>query len=651
MKDMKIIEKAERFDLSTATSGTTYYITDMNVSVCKFGYFGNSASIEVTDLTNATKAGKTCKIYTVCGNYMSVFDLANAAFGSTAIRDIVELFKLYNDSCANWNNADYEFSVREVKGVNVFSPFAAVKPIKTPAKWTIAHVWKAILAGQIIEACRDYRYTDDYAYDAATDFGAMTYDNDGCLNLAAEIMEDGYSGWYVSCDGKPDNNGNYIVNVGLHSFEGWTLVFCPSAREGIAPDLRKIFGTDRPAEYCRTCYDYSNNTDPDPDNDPEPTKPDGDYAEFDGTFDRSAIISVTFGSLPGVQDSAVEAPAPAAAPVAAPAPTETDSTNIRSFSRGHENDTDIAYSAVDNADTPPEAVTADGSESSETAEPVQSTAPAINEELARRALESYSFSDYKEGSATANYNAKVAEVRSLAESVKNKVPAEFHGDIDRLVSRYAAKLAEWTNKNNRIQASCPSWAICGPANYPMKKHEKQMNALDNSFKELDKIEYIKDKIRCYADRPIMAGDESAIDRLTEKVEKLRKEHEEMKQANADARKEGKTAPYGTYFVSLALRNLKTAESRLEELKKAKETPTAAADDLKNDFCEVVRNTDIMRLQLLFDGKPDDETRDILKSNGFRWAPSQQAWQRQLTQNAERAARRVVAKLNEMSVKA
>lgn len=651
MKDMKIIEKAERFNLSTATSGTTYYIADMNVSVCKFGYCGRSTSIEVTDLTNATKAGKTCKIYKVYGDYMTAYDLANAAFGSTDIRDIVELFKFYNDSCANWNNADYDIAVREVKGVNVFSPFAAVKPIKTPAKWTIAHVWKAILAGQIIKACRDYRYTDDYAYDNATNFGAMTYDNDGCLNLAAEIMEDGYSGWYVSCDGKPDDNGNYVVNVGLHSFEGWTLVFCPSAREGIAPDLRKIFGTDRPAEYCRTCYDYSNNTDPDPDNDPEPTKPDGDFTEFDGTFDRSAIISVTFGSLPGVQDSAVEAPAPAAAPVAAPAPTETDSTNIRSFSRGHENDTDIAYSAVDNADTPPEAVTADGSESSGTAEPVQSAAPAINEELARRALESYSFSDYKEGSATAEYNAKVAAVRELAESVKKLAHEEFHGEIDSLVGKYAAKLADWTNQNNKIQASCPSWAICGPANYPVRKHEKQMVRLKSSFDELKSIERIKDKIKNYANRSIMIGDKSALERLEAKVAELRKEHEEMKQANADARKQSKNCVYASYTLSNHLATLRTAESRLEELKKAKETPTAAADDLKNEFCEVVRNTDIMRLQLLFDGKPDDETRDILKSNGFRWAPSQQAWQRQLTQNAERAARRVVAKLNEMSVKA
>lgn len=39
--------------------------------------------------------------------------------------------------------------------------------------------------------------------------------------------------------------------------------------------------------------------------------------------------------------------------------------------------------------------------------------------------------------------------------------------------------------------------------------------------------------------------------------------------------------------------------------------------------------------------PDADTRDALKSNGFRWSPRNKAWQRQLTQNAEYAARRVL----------
>ena len=47
-----------------------------------------------------------------------------------------------------------------------------------------------------------------------------------------------------------------------------------------------------------------------------------------------------------------------------------------------------------------------------------------------------------------------------------------------------------------------------------------------------------------------------------------------------------------------------------------------------------------RLQVFFDGKPDADTRAELKSSGFRWAPSVGAWQRQLTDNAIRAADRL-----------
>ena len=47
-----------------------------------------------------------------------------------------------------------------------------------------------------------------------------------------------------------------------------------------------------------------------------------------------------------------------------------------------------------------------------------------------------------------------------------------------------------------------------------------------------------------------------------------------------------------------------------------------------------------RLQLFFDEKPTEEQRQELKHNGFKWAPSQGAWQRQLNRNAIFAAGRM-----------
>lgn len=74
------------------------------------------------------------------------------------------------------------------------------------------------------------------------------------------------------------------------------------------------------------------------------------------------------------------------------------------------------------------------------------------------------------------------------------------------------------------------------------------------------------------------------------------------------------------------------------------TATAAqrtADGAKFPGGEIVRNIEADRLQILFDEKPDEETRAALKQNGFRWSPRYSAWQRQLTPNAEAAARRAL----------
>jgi hypothetical protein len=48
---------------------------------------------------------------------------------------------------------------------------------------------------------------------------------------------------------------------------------------------------------------------------------------------------------------------------------------------------------------------------------------------------------------------------------------------------------------------------------------------------------------------------------------------------------------------------------------------------------IVTNEDINRVQIIFDDKPDEDTRRVLKSYGFRWAPSESAWQTQRTPQA------------------
>lgn len=84
--------------------------------------------------------------------------------------------------------------------------------------------------------------------------------------------------------------------------------------------------------------------------------------------------------------------------------------------------------------------------------------------------------------------------------------------------------------------------------------------------------------------------------------------------------------------------------RVIDIHQRKDIAAKGNEDYSDLGFKVERNADINRLQLKFDGKPDDSTRNILKSYGFRWSPREGAWQRQLTGNAEYSLKQVAEKL-------
>ncbi|KJZ17910.1 DUF3560 domain-containing protein [Loktanella sp. S4079] len=102
------------------------------------------------------------------------------------------------------------------------------------------------------------------------------------------------------------------------------------------------------------------------------------------------------------------------------------------------------------------------------------------------------------------------------------------------------------------------------------------------------------------------------------------------------------------FPSYSLQNnnakIKRLKDRIAELEKAAEQETKR--HVFAGICDVVENVEINRLQSIFEGKPDASTRQILKDHAFRWAPSQNAWQRQLTNAARHSANMVIRALRE-----
>lgn len=288
----------------------------------------------------------------------------------------------------------------------------------------------------------------------------------------------------------------------------------------------------------------------------------------------------------------------------------------------------------------------------------------INEEAARRANDMNSFRDYKAGSATAEYRRMVDAATELAERQKQRVDPMYHEKIDRLLEIYCRKLAENMNASYSIEARCPSILISGGGNFPVRKKEKQNAARDRNLEEWNYIQGLLDKIRSVGTGGISSDDPQAVEKLEAKLAALEKHQELMKAANAairmkdPAKGDAKLAELGytpediaklrapdfcgrigypAYELQNNNANIRRIRGRIEELKKRSEnTP----EGWEFDGGQVVVNTTENRLQIIFDGKPDADIRTELKGEGFRWAPSQGAWQRQLTDNAMRAARRL-----------
>lgn len=57
--------------------------------------------------------------------------------------------------------------------------------------------------------------------------------------------------------------------------------------------------------------------------------------------------------------------------------------------------------------------------------------------------------------------------------------------------------------------------------------------------------------------------------------------------------------------------------------------------------QIVKNYDLDRVQILFDGKPDTDTIKALKGSAWNWSPRNSAWQRKLTPAAFNSARMIV----------
>ena len=255
--------------------------------------------------------------------------------------------------------------------------------------------------------------------------------------------------------------------------------------------------------------------------------------------------------------------------------------------------------------------------------------------------------------------AKVAKV--LTEDV-NRVEA-----FNKFLDEYSRLYAEYLTAMSR----CTSTMITGGSNYNVKRHEKN-NASERAANERLNEYVTKWLTPKNTSTAISSDDNDAVLKIETKIKELKDYQETMKLINKayrafkkdaskldsfDLSEETKTmvrnwtpayafekAPCQGYEMSNNNANIKRYEQRLEQLRQRDTMQEANDETFQTVEGEVKKINEDNRVKLFFSGKPSASTRSILKSNGFKFAPSTKAWQRQLTTNGIRAAKEVIQQL-------
>ena len=204
--------------------------------------------------------------------------------------------------------------------------------------------------------------------------------------------------------------------------------------------------------------------------------------------------------------------------------------------------------------------------------------------------------------------------------------------------------------------------------------ERVSRSYEKSFALQKKAEHYADKAASVGKGGISSDDPDAIEKLKAKLLKLQAAQDTMKKLNALVRRYAKsdtetrvvmlvatglideararqliTPDYAgrTGFASYQLQNnnanIRRIADRIKALEKVAERPET---ERSGDGYTYREDPQENRAMFLFDGKPAKDTRDVLKRRGFRWSPTRSAWVRQLTGNAQWAARDVIRFLDE-----
>ena len=257
-----------------------------------------------------------------------------------------------------------------------------------------------------------------------------------------------------------------------------------------------------------------------------------------------------------------------------------------------------------------------------------------------------SFSPERRGETMVNeYSAQLAkDLQELrAQNIDNETLLSYE-------QRYKSLFSAWLN----AKSNCISAMITGPARFPIHKAEK---ANRSEQKHYDIFQQWREK----AKKAIVKKTQpektynSEIERYKAELEGMKRNHELMKIGNNAIRKANKdkvditaylieTFGIQTHMIDWTMKfgfglqnnnaNMKRVELRIKELEaKEQNRQNEPEKEFLFNGGKVVMNYEADRIQIKHDSRPNQEVITLMKRNGFKWSPTNQAWQRQITGNA------------------
>jgi hypothetical protein len=237
--------------------------------------------------------------------------------------------------------------------------------------------------------------------------------------------------------------------------------------------------------------------------------------------------------------------------------------------------------------------------------------------------------------------------------------------IERMEARADRARQEAENRSNAAHAAVADIPFGQPVlvgHHSEKRHRaaiaKMERNMDKFCEALKKAEYWEDKARAAeANSAISSDDPDAIEKLTAKLDMLETQKARMKAINTayvlylknaesldvaelterekETVRNSKINPYQPYVFSNRNATIRQVKERIAKLTRQTERAAANPEQVETSIgaVRIVDNLEINRCQVFFPDKPSEAVRKVLKGRGFRWSPSEGAWQRQCSNAA------------------